>query len=48
MQALIAFLLLAVIVGNTRLGQRTRDNPRVILVASVLLAASFYSLTVVL
>jgi hypothetical protein len=48
MQALIVFLLLAVVIGNTRLGQRTRRRPRAVLVGSVLAAASFYSLRVVL
>jgi hypothetical protein len=47
-QALIVFLLLAVVVGNTRWGQRTRRRPRTVLVGSVMLAASFYSLSVVL
>lgn len=48
MQALIVFLLIAVVVGNTRLGQRTRQRPRAVLVSSVIVAASFYSLSVVL
>jgi len=48
MQTLVVFLLLAVVVGHTRIGPRTRYRPHVVLVASGLLAASFYSLRFVL
>lgn len=48
MQVLIASLLLAVVAGNSRVGRRARHRPRMVLLGSVLLAASFYSIRVIL
>lgn len=48
MQTLVVFLLLAVVIGHTRIGRRTRQRPHVVLLASGMLAASFYSLRFVL
>lgn len=47
MQVLIAFLLVCFVLGGTRLGEPFRRRPALLLVASVAVAASFYSLSVI-
>jgi hypothetical protein len=48
MQMLIFFLVVCFIVGGTSLGRRVRERPALLAIFSTTVAASFYSLTVVL
>jgi hypothetical protein len=47
MQVLIGFLVLCFVLGGTRLGEPFRRRPVLMLVASVAVAASYYSLSVI-
>jgi len=48
MQVLIGFLLLAFVIGGSRFGERIHRRPVLLLAASAVVAASFYSLRVVM
>ncbi len=48
MQAFVAFLLIAVLVGGSRAGARVRRRPSMLLAFAVLIGMSMYSLRVVL
>ncbi|MCB0965217.1 MAG: hypothetical protein KDB37_00150 [Ilumatobacter sp.] len=48
MQVFVAFLLLAVLAGGARVGRPVREHPVLLLAASTIAAAGFYSLRVVL
>jgi hypothetical protein len=47
MQLLIGFLIICFILGGTRFGEPFRRRPVLLLVASVGVAASYYSLSVI-
>lgn len=48
MQMLIFFLVVCFLIGGTSIGRRVREHPTLLAIFSTTVAASFYSLRVVL